>query len=470
MARALHPNLPRRGPDRGITSVARRCAVTGSAVIGFAVIGFAVIGSALLGLGVVGSSFGTARAVAVGPTIPAGRPAGTSARVARTAAPVRTAGPAAATPTTTPPKPATPTTAAPKPPATAAPASTAKPPAPAAAPPAPTAKLTPTVPASTTPASTTLVATTRPTVTTRAAGTQRATATTAPRARVGGDGVTGFDRMSPVDWPHLEEVVIVRPKATSIGIYRSTADPGPRLRFDDRKTVYGKLALLAIDRRDGFWRVALPVRPNGTTGWVRESDVVHEVVPERIVIELGTNTLRLYRGDRTVIETKVATGTGGTPTPQGLFFVKESVPQKNPNGAYGPIALGLSGFSEALKRFGGGSAIIAIHGTNAPGSIGRAASHGCIRLPNSVITELARVVKLGTPVEIVMWERDLPADRRRYLAGEPVASLEATASSDDAPAEEPRSTQPLDANSEVGPIDPGSSPPSSTPDPALVGP
>ncbi len=217
------------------------------------------------------------------------------------------------------------------------------------------------------------------------------------RVRVGGDGVTGFDRLTAADWPHPNEVVVVRPRTTSVEVWRSPSDPGPKLRFDDRRTVYGKIALLAIDRRDGFWRVAIPVRPNGTTAWVRESDVEAHIVPERIVVELATNTLRLYRGSEVVLQTKVATGTGGTPTPKGLFFVKEVVPQKNPNGAYGPIALGLSAFSETLKRFAGGSAIIAIHGTNAPGSIGRNASHGCIRVPNDVIGRLASAIALGTP-------------------------------------------------------------------------
>jgi hypothetical protein len=296
---------------------------------------------------------------------------------------------------------------------------------------------------------------------TRAAA--KPTPTTAPRPRLGGDGVSGFDRLTRSDWPHPHEVVIVRPRAATIGIWRTTADAGPRLRFDDRKTVYGKLALLAVDRRDGFWRVALPVRPNGTTGWVREEDVVHEVVTERIVIELDTNILRLYRRDRVVLSSKAATGTGGTPTPQGLFFVKELVPQEKPNGAYGPVALGLSGFSEALKKFAGGSAIIAIHGTNSPGSIGNAASHGCIRLPNDVITELSSVVRLGTPVEIVRSERDLPSSRRRFLRPTDEAGGSPPVTADPRAAIAPFDIDPATAADVEGA-------PSTTLDPALTGP
>jgi lipoprotein-anchoring transpeptidase ErfK/SrfK len=322
---------------------------------------------------------------APGPTIP------------RTTAPITTA-PRATVPATTA-RPAPTTRPATRP-------ATTRPPAPTAA---------PTAPAPTTAAPTTAVATR---VTASTASTRRATATkkvAAPRPIRGGDGVTGFEKLSHAEWPHEDELFVARGKTTHLEIFRNPSDPGPRLRFDDRRTVTGKVSLLIVGRQDGFWRVALPVRPNGTTGWVRESDVVVERIGQRIVVELSTNTLRLYENGQVVIETKVATGTGGTPTPAGLFFVKEAVPQKNPAGSYGPIALGLSGFSEALKNFAGGSAVIALHGTNAPGSIGRAASHGCIRLPNDLIIALSRRVALGTPVEIVQRESDIPLERQRFM-------------------------------------------------------
>ena len=68
--------------------------------------------------------------------------------------------------------------------------------------------------------------------------------------------------------------------------------------------------------------------------------------------------------------------------------------------AYGPFALGLSGYSEVLSEFGGGDGQIGIHGTDDPSTIGQAVSHGCIRVPNDVITRLNEVLPLGTPVVI----------------------------------------------------------------------
>ena len=64
------------------------------------------------------------------------------------------------------------------------------------------------------------------------------------------------------------------------------------------------------------------------------------------------------------------------------------------------VRLTLSAFSNVLYSFGGGPGQIGLHGTNTPGLLGQDVSHGCIRLPNATITALARILPLGTPVEI----------------------------------------------------------------------
>ncbi|HEV7148765.1 MAG TPA: L,D-transpeptidase, partial [Pedococcus sp.] len=93
-----------------------------------------------------------------------------------------------------------------------------------------------------------------------------------------------------------------------------------------------------------------------------------------------------------------ATGTGGTPTPVGSFFLTELLAPTNPG--YGPYAYGLSAFSDVLTSFGGGPGQIGLHGTSEAGSIGHSSSHGCIRLSNADITTLAKILPLGTPVNI----------------------------------------------------------------------
>jgi lipoprotein-anchoring transpeptidase ErfK/SrfK len=169
--------------------------------------------------------------------------------------------------------------------------------------------------------------------------------------------------------------------------------------------VGGPLVFRAVDGSvdgNGEWiEVHLPVQPNGTTGWVRRADVTLSNNPYRIEIDRAGFGLRVYRQNVLWLETTVAIGTGDTPTPVGDFYLMELLAPPDPDGAYGPYAFGLSGFSEVLDSFGGAdTAIIGLHGTNDPDSLGTNVSHGCIRIENAVIERLALNVPLGTPVAI----------------------------------------------------------------------
>lgn len=144
----------------------------------------------------------------------------------------------------------------------------------------------------------------------------------------------------------------------------------------------------------------LPGRPNGRTGWIEMDSVDLYVVGGKIVVDLSDRQLTYWEGNVARLTTPVAVGTDTNPTPAGHFFVTDSVELADPNSPWGPNALGLSGRSDTITEFNGGDGIIGIHGTNKPDSIGKAASLGCVRLPNDVISELAGMVPLGTPVEI----------------------------------------------------------------------
>jgi lipoprotein-anchoring transpeptidase ErfK/SrfK len=149
--------------------------------------------------------------------------------------------------------------------------------------------------------------------------------------------------------------------------------------------------------------VYLPVRPNGSSGFIKASDVTVTSHQYKIKVEIGAHHLTVTNAGSVVLDTPVGIGTSDTPTPGGVFYIKELLKVPNPNGPYGPYAYGLSGFSEKaeLANFAGGSGVIGIHGTNDPGSIGTDVSHGCIRMSNENITMLAGILPLGTPVEIL---------------------------------------------------------------------
>jgi lipoprotein-anchoring transpeptidase ErfK/SrfK len=161
------------------------------------------------------------------------------------------------------------------------------------------------------------------------------------------------------------------------------------------------LAFMVLERQPDWLKVQINVRPNGSTGWIHATDVAIHDVPLRIVVDRAAHTLTLYQGYDVVQSASVAVGTGGAPTPTGSFYIDAIVALANPRTVWGPFQLSVAAFSDVYHRFGGGSGQIAIHGTNAPGLIGRDVSHGCVRMQNPDITALAGRIALGTPVDII---------------------------------------------------------------------
>jgi len=160
------------------------------------------------------------------------------------------------------------------------------------------------------------------------------------------------------------------------------------------------LTFLVRDRHEDWLRVLLPLRPNGSEGWIKASQVTLASHRYKIKVELAAHRLIVTNGTKTILDTPVGVGTTDTPTPGGLYYTKELFQPPNQEGAYGHFAYGLSGFSNVITSFRGGDGVIGIHGTNNPSSVGKDVSHGCLRITNEAITLLARQLPLGVPVEI----------------------------------------------------------------------
>ncbi|MGB3762446.1 MAG: L,D-transpeptidase [Ornithinimicrobium sp.] len=158
------------------------------------------------------------------------------------------------------------------------------------------------------------------------------------------------------------------------------------------------LTFMVVSTTKDWVEVQLPVRPNGSTAWVAAGEVELTQVSYSLVVSTVDNTLKLYRADELMETFPVATGTGGTPTPTGTFYLTELITPTNKG--YGPFAYGLSAFSEELTTFGGGPGQIGLHGTDETNSLGESVSHGCIRLSNPAITKLSALLPLGTAIEI----------------------------------------------------------------------
>jgi lipoprotein-anchoring transpeptidase ErfK/SrfK len=158
------------------------------------------------------------------------------------------------------------------------------------------------------------------------------------------------------------------------------------------------LVFLVAATKGSWLQVHLAQRPNGSTGWIKADAVTLSNLDYSLTVSTEQRTLELSKNGTMVKTFSVATGTGGTPTPHGSFYLTELLAPTN--SGYGPYAFGLSAFSDALTSFGGGPGQIGLHGTDDAASIGTAASHGCIRLSNPDITELAGLLPLGTPITI----------------------------------------------------------------------
>jgi lipoprotein-anchoring transpeptidase ErfK/SrfK len=161
-----------------------------------------------------------------------------------------------------------------------------------------------------------------------------------------------------------------------------------------------KSVFFSDEQRDGWVKVLLPVRPNGSTGWVKTSEV--RLVPStfRIEVDLSDHHLTVWTGDAKLIEDTVAVGKDSTPTPTGRFYLRILIKATDPTTVYGPYAYGLSGHSDTLEEFAGGDAQVGIHGNNDASQLGRNVTSGCIRMDNAKITQLASILPLGTPVDV----------------------------------------------------------------------
>ena len=116
-------------------------------------------------------------------------------------------------------------------------------------------------------------------------------------------------------------------------------------------------------------------------------------------ILIPTEKVTEVRNGKRVVSSSAAIGSAATPTPTGSFYVNQRLIPTDPSGPFGPGAVGISAFSNVLTGWTQGGPI-AIHGTNAPWSIGKAVSNGCIRLPNPTLRRVFAQALAGTPVII----------------------------------------------------------------------
>ena len=231
----------------------------------------------------------------------------------------------------------------------------------------------------------------------------------APASAAGDDPVRPRDATHPLGterlsddraltrWAHPRSRALVRRHPWS------SAPAFTRLRRrteDGLPEVYVAIRSHADDEGRVWVKLRLPLRPNGQRGWVPRWALGRlHIVTTRLVVWRGSMRAVLRRDGRAIWRSRVGVGAPRTPTPSGTFYVRELLRVPDPRGLYGPFAFGTSAYAAISDWPGGG--VVGVHGTNQPQLIPGRPSHGCIRVPNRKIRRLARLMPVGTPVQIL---------------------------------------------------------------------
>ena len=228
-----------------------------------------------------------------------------------------------------------------------------------------------------------------------------------------GGGGGGSGKAKPAKAPTATTVpagysLAAQVKGPQIGIYDDPSAPAPSktlpnpwLLNNEPDKQIPQVFLVEQQRNDGWVKVLLAERPNGSAGWVHGSDVQLTPNPYRLQIKLGEHKITVFQGTNSIYEGPVAIGAADTPTPPGKYYTRVLIQAPDPNTVYGPFAYGLSAHSDVLTEYNGGDAEVGVHGNNDASVLGKSVTHGCIRMDNDQITKLSKVLPLGTPVEIV---------------------------------------------------------------------
>lgn len=176
---------------------------------------------------------------------------------------------------------------------------------------------------------------------------------------------------------------------------------GRRIAKLGRRTEFGSPRVLAAVGEKGNWlRVLASELPNGRSGWIPASAA--GVVASRwsIGVDLSERTLTAREDGKVVRRFTVAVGKPSTPTPTGRFAVTDKLNFSGGSAAYGCCAVALTGRQAHIEPGWRGGDRLAIHGTRLTGTIGTAASFGCLRASDADVRWLVRRLLLGSIVEI----------------------------------------------------------------------
>jgi lipoprotein-anchoring transpeptidase ErfK/SrfK len=157
--------------------------------------------------------------------------------------------------------------------------------------------------------------------------------------------------------------------------------------------------VMRVSANGKYGRVPVPYSSRGGAGWIALRGLDRSHTRITVVADLSRHLITVERSGEVIARMKAATGAPWTPTPIGRYFVSDRVPFYR-GSVYGSFAFGISGYQYRLPAGWHGGSQLAVHGTNAPGSIGLSVSAGCLRVSERNLAILKPLLRLGTPVII----------------------------------------------------------------------
>ncbi|GAC1369805.1 MAG: hypothetical protein NVSMB32_14470 [Actinomycetota bacterium] len=155
---------------------------------------------------------------------------------------------------------------------------------------------------------------------------------------------------------------------------------------------------LVVATQPGWYQVLLPIRPNGTTGWISSDMLRISQTSDFLLATLSAYRIDHFVGGRLTESFPTAIGAPATPTPTGLYYLWAIQPDPGP--PYDPVIFALSAFSPTLINWPEGG-IVGIHGWADPSVEGKAVSSGCLRMHPGDAAHLQTELQLGVPIQIV---------------------------------------------------------------------
>lgn len=237
-------------------------------------------------------------------------------------------------------------------------------------------------------------ASSRPTTTsTTTTATTTASTTTAPATSGPAAGLSALPART-------SRVATVRDPDGTVTVYTGPEGGATREPVPARGDYGQPQVFLVLSEQGSRLEVLLPLRPNGSRGWVDAGDVTVTSHDYQIQVSLSGFQMMVQKGSEVLVDAPVGVGADDTPTVGGEYYTWVLIDPTN--AGYGSFAYGLSGFS-TLDTFAGGDGRLGIHGDTDPSSFGRQVSHGCVRVPDDVMVRLVEEVglPLGVPVTVV---------------------------------------------------------------------